>query len=110
MAKLEEYMNDPKFLAVAGPLFLYGAAKQKKVLTEEARDRKAVTAAVDAFWKKASLDARRAFLKQLEDFAPEGNRPRLQRFGANLTEAEQVATPAAPTSPSVVKKDADKAE
>ena len=110
MSKIKFDFNDPKFIAAAGPLVSFGAAKQKKAITEETRDRKAVNTDVDAFWKKASLNARRAFLTQLEGFAPERNVTRLQRFGANLTEAEPAAVQSATATQPVAKKDVGKAE
>lgn len=62
------------------------------------KDRKAVTAAVDAFWKKAPLATRRAFLAQLEGFASERNVAHIQRFAANLTEVPQAPAPVAATA------------
>lgn len=90
-------INNPAILAAATALAQAGAKQQKASITEEARDRKAVTAAVDAFWKKAPLATRRAFLAQLEGYASERNVARIRRFAANLTEVPQAPPPAAAT-------------
>lgn len=109
--KFDVDFNHPKVRAAATAFVQIGADKQKKLISEETKDRKAVNAAVDTFWKKASLDARRAFLAQLAGFTTERNATRLVRFGQNLTELA-VAPTAAPPAPAEPKgqKDADKAE
>ena len=108
--KLTLDFENPRIRAAATTFAQIGADKQKKLISEETKDRKAVNVAVDTFWKKASFDARRAFLKQLEGFATERNVARLQRFGANLTEVESVAAPAVPPAQPTVRKDVGKAE
>lgn len=91
-------INNPAILAAAAALAQAGAKQQKASITEEAKDRKAVNAAIDAFWKKAPLATRRAFLAQLEGFAHERNVARIQRFATNLTEVPQAPAPAAATA------------
>lgn len=110
MKKWDLDFTDPSVRAAATALAQIGANKQKKAISEEAKDRKAVNAAVEAFWKKASLDARRAFLKQLEGFAHESNVARLQRYGAILPVAAPVVVPPSAPAQPVAKKDTDKAE
>lgn len=110
MQKFNVDWNDPRMRAAAAILVNHGADKHKKLVSEEARDRKAVTAAVDAFWKKAPLATRRAFLKQLESFAPERNLVRLARFGETLTEPAQASAPSATPQASISAKAVGKAD
>lgn len=110
MQKLNVDWNDPRMRAAAAILVNHGADKHKKLVSEEARDRKAVNAAVEAFWKKAPLATRRAFLAQLEGYASERNVARIQRFATNLTEVPQAPAPTTATSIVSQAKDAGKAE
>lgn len=99
--KLNLDFNNPRMASALYAVAQHGASVQKKTMADEARMRKAVNATVDAFWKRAPLSERRAFLARLAAFATERNVPRLEQFAESLTEAE--ATPVPQVAPAEAK-------